>query len=232
MTQPTLTIHAVSRTLLKRRSGRLRREGNIPAVVYGRETAARPITVAASEFARAYRDAGESTLLNLEVDGGSPMRALIQDIAHDVVSGQPIHVDFRAVSMTEEIHAHIPLQFVGIAPIAKDVGGVIVKQFDHVEVKALASALVHAITVDISPLTTLESVIRIRDLVVPEGIKIQHAPDEIVVSVTEATEEEVVSAPAASAASVEVVGAKGKEATTATEGAEPKAEEKGKKEKK
>jgi len=240
MAQQTATLHAAPRALLGRQCGRLRREGKIPAVVYGRETASRPLTVAAAEFHRIFRDVGESTLLDLVVDDGQPVKVLVQEVAHDPVSGVPTHVDFRAVAMTEKIHARIPLQFIGIAPAVIGVGGVIVKQFDHVEVEALASALVHAITVDLASLTMLESVIRVRDLVIPEGITIHHGPDEIVVSVTEVAEEEQAPASAVSAESVEVVGAKGKEKKEGAVGetaaaaakTDEKKGEKGKKEKK
>ncbi|MDO8599015.1 MAG: 50S ribosomal protein L25 [bacterium] len=232
MAQQTVTLHAEPRTLLGRRSRRLRREGKIPAVVYGRETTPRPLTLSAAEFTRVYRDAGESTLLDLAVEGAPPVKALIQEVARDPLTSAPIHIDFHAVSMTEKIHTRIPLQFIGIAPAVKDVGGVVVKQFDHVEVEALASALVSAISVDLSLLTGLESVVRVRDLVVPAGIELQHEPDEIIVSVTEVTEEEVAPV-AASPETVEVVGAKGKdEATAEAAGGESKSEEKGKKEKK
>lgn len=233
MAQQTVTLHAEPRTLLGRRSSRLRRDGKIPAVVYGRETTSRPLTLSAAEFTRVYRDAGESTLLDLAVEGAPPVKALIQEVARDPLTGATIHIDFHEVSLTEKIHTRIPLQFIGIAPAVKDVGGVVVKQFDHVEVEALASALVHEIAVDLSSLTGLESVIRVRDLVVPEGIELQHESDEIIVSVTEVTEEEVAPVAAASPDAVEVVGAKGKdEATAEAAGAEPKSEEKGKKEKK
>ncbi|MBI4434874.1 50S ribosomal protein L25 [Candidatus Uhrbacteria bacterium] len=228
-----ITLRAAPRTSLGRRAQRVRGEGNIPAVVYGREMSSTPVTVSGQEFSRAYRAAGESTLLDLAVEGASVVKVLIQEVARHPITGHPIHVDFHAVSMTEKIHTRIPLKFVGVAPAVKEVGGIIVKQFDHVEVDALASALVHEIEVDLTPLARIDDVIRFRDLRVPPGITLKHDPEEIVVSVTEVTEEEVAPTPAAAPASVEVVGAKGKEGTTGeATGAEPKVEEKGKKKEK
>ncbi|MDP3771573.1 MAG: 50S ribosomal protein L25 [bacterium] len=201
------TIHASPRTALGRRVKRLRRTGAIPAVVYGRGVPSRAITVAGPDFVRVYRTAGESTLLDLEVEGVASVKALIQEVAHHPVSGKPIHVDFHEVSMTETIHTRIPLKFTGVAPAVKEVGGIVVKHFDHVNVEALASALVHEIVVGLAPLSGMDSVIRIRDLVVPEGIALQHDADEIVVSITEAVEEEAATT-TATPATVEVVGAK------------------------
>jgi large subunit ribosomal protein L25 len=230
----TITLKAAPRTALGRRAKRVRGEGSIPAVVYGREVPAKSISVSGVEFSRVYKAAGESTLLDLSMDGALPMKVLIQEVALDPVSGHPVHVDFHAVSMTEKIHTRIPLKFVGIAPAVKEVGGIIVKQFDHVEVDALASALVHEIEVDLTPLARIDDVIRFRDLRVPTGITLKHDPEEIVVSVAEVKEEEVAPAPAATPEAVEVVGTKGKKEEGAAEAAaaEPKAGEKKKEEKK
>ncbi|MBI4449430.1 50S ribosomal protein L25 [Candidatus Uhrbacteria bacterium] len=211
------TIHALPRTALGRRVKGLRRTGAIPAVVYGRGVPSRAITVSGPDFTRVYRTAGESTLLDLEVEGVAPVKALIQEVAHHPVTGKPIHVDFHEVSMTETIHTRIPLKFTGVAPAVKEMGGIVVKHFDHVNVEALASALVHEIAVDLAPLSGMDSVIRIRDLIVPGGITLQHDADEIVVSITEAVEEEVATT-TATPATVEVVGAK-KEPAAEEEGA-------------
>lgn len=217
------TIHATPRTALGRRVNALRRTGAIPAVVYGRGVSSRPITVSGPDFVRVYRTAGESTLLDLEVEGATPVKALIQEVAHDPVSGKPVHVDFHEVSMTEKIHTRIPLKFTGVAPAVKEVGGIVVKHFDHVNVEALASALVHEITVDLASLSSITAAIRIADLVVPVGITLQHDANEIVVSITEAAEEEAAAA-TVTPASVEVVGAKKEAAATEEEGAGKKAE--------
>lgn len=230
----TITLQASPRTSLGRRAKRVRGEGSIPAVVYGRGVPAKPITVSGIEFSRVYRTAGESTLLDLTVEGAASVKVLIQEVARDAVTGHPIHVDFHAVSMTEKIHTRIPLKFTGVAPAVKEVGGIIVKQFDHVEVDALASALVHEIEVDLTPLARIDDVIRFRNLRVPPGITLKHDPEEIVVSVTEVKEEEVTPTTTATPEAVEVVGAKGKkeEGAGTAAGAEPKAAEKGKKEEK
>lgn len=229
-----ITLQASPRTSLGRRAKRVRGEGSIPAVVYGRGVPATSITVSEIEFSRAYRAAGESTLLDLTVDGVPPVKVLIQEVARDAVTGHPIHVDFHAVSLTEKIHTRIPLKFVGVAPAVKEVGGIIMKQFDHVEVDALASALVHEIEVNLTSLARIDDVIRFRDLRVPPGITLKHDPEEIVVSVTEVTEEEAAPTAVVAPEAVEVVAAKGKkeEGLGEAAGAESKTGEKGKKEEK
>src|SRR3990167_7287235 len=143
-------LHAEPRTALGRQVGALRRSGVLPAVVYGRNVPAQPIAVAATDFIRVHRTAGESTLIDLEVTGAAALHVLIQDIAYDAMRGVPTHVDFRAVSMTETIETHIPLHFVGIAPAVASGIGVLVKQLDRLDVEARPDALVHEITVDLA----------------------------------------------------------------------------------
>ncbi|MBI4143182.1 50S ribosomal protein L25 [Candidatus Uhrbacteria bacterium] len=201
-------LNAEPRTALGHQAARLRRAGKIPAVVYGHGVASRPITIGAAEFLRAYRVAGESTLLDLAVAGGSPVKTLIQDVAHDPLTGAFIHVDFREVSMTEKITTRIPLRFIGEAPAVATGTAVLVKHMDHIEVEALPSALVHEIAVDCSGLATLDASIHLRDLVPPPGITFRQDPSEAVVSVTEVKVEEEAPAAVASVAEVEVVGKK------------------------
>lgn len=190
---------------------RLRREGAIPGIVYGRSVQPQSIAMRLSDFRPVFHDAGETTLIDLAVDGSTPMQVLIQDVAMDPLSDEPIHVDFRHVAMDEEITARIPLQFVGIAPAVKDAGGVLVKQYDHVEVRALPNNLVHEITVDLSVLKTLDDAIHMRDLVMPTGVTITADPNIIVAKVTEvrvvAEEQPAATAPAIAADATPVAGA-------------------------
>lgn len=213
MTKTTLTIHADPRTATGHKAARLRREGKVPAVVYGRNISAQALAVSTSELIRIHRIAGESSLLDLVIGGGTPMKALIQDVALDPLSGQPIHVDFRAVSMTEKIRTHIALQFTGDVPAVK-IGGVAVKQMDEVEVEALPQDLVHEIVVDLSVLVALESAIHVRDLKAPSGVTILDNANATVASVTTVTVEEEPTVAAPTAAEVPVVG---KEAAKAGE---------------
>lgn len=205
MTKTTLTIHADPRTATGHTAAHLRRDGKVPAVVYGRNIPAQSLAVSASEFARIHSLAGESSLLDLVIGGGAPTKALIQDVALDPLSGQPIHVDFRAVSMTEKIRTHIALQFTGDVPAVK-IGGVVVKQMDEVEVEALPQDLVHEIVVDLSVLATLEATIHIRDLKAPPGVSILNDANAMVASVTTVAVEEEPTVAAPVAAEVPVVG--------------------------
>jgi large subunit ribosomal protein L25 len=144
--------------------------GFVPAIVYGPGFEPKNISVDRKALIVAYKQTGESTLVDLEIAGEKLVKVLIQDLQFDPLSSEIIHVDFRAVDLTKEITAKIKLRFVGEAPAVKELGGTFVHALDEIEVKALPTALVSSLEVDISKLKTFDDAIRISDLVLPAGI--------------------------------------------------------------
>jgi len=177
-------IHAQARNVRGKKTQSLRNAGTLPAVLYGRDADSRPIAVSTNEFQRVYRAAGESTLVDLIVDQAPPVKVIIQDVQRHPVSGAVQHVDFHQVRMTEKITAKIPLVFTGEAAAVKELGGVLVKNLDEIEVEALPGDLVHEITVDIGSLKTFEDIIHVKDVVFPKGIEPQAQADDVVCLVT------------------------------------------------
>ncbi|MBI2483369.1 50S ribosomal protein L25 [Candidatus Uhrbacteria bacterium] len=201
----THTLAATPRTVLGRKVNQLRRSGSIPAVIYGHGVPARSLTVSAVEFQRLERSAPGAALLDLAIEGGAPVKALLQEVARHPVHGQVVHIDFREVSMTEEVETQIPLRFTGTAPVLSDGSYVLVKQLDHLDVRALPGALVEEIVIDLASLVTGDDLIAIRDIALPPGITAEHEPEDIVVSVTEVQEEAVAPVAEVSPADVPVV---------------------------
>lgn len=175
-----LTIKAQARTVQGKQTKHLRAVGELPAVLYGHGVSSRPLVVTGGDFQRVYRQAGESTLVNLVVDSAAPVKVIIQDVQRHPITGRPLHVDFHQVRMTEKLHTDIPLTFRGEAPAVKELGGVLVKNLDHVKVEALPGDLVHEITVDVSALKTFDDQIHAGDLKVPAGIIVLDTADEVV----------------------------------------------------
>ncbi len=210
---------------LKKRSAgaadAVRAEGFVPAVVYGRGTEPTSVSVPASVFSALYRDAGTSTLIDITVDGGSPVKGLIQDVQYDPLKGKPIHVDFRLIDMNKEMEIAIELTFVGEAPAAKELGGTFVAGAQTINIKCLPKDLVNHITVDVSSLKTFADVIHVSDLVLPQGITAVDSADMVVAKVlAPLTEEELKAMEAAAAPDISQIEVekKGKE-ETAEEGA-------------
>jgi large subunit ribosomal protein L25 len=190
---------------------KLRKEGRLPAVFYGRKEESVPIAVSEQEFERVWREAGESTILSLE-GVGEPKEALIHDVAVHPVSGKPLHADFYVIEKGRKLEVEVPLEFVGVAPAVKDLGGSLVKVLHELEIEALPKDLPHGIKVDISGLVDFESYLAVKDLALPAGVTALVDPNDIVVSVAEPKEEIEEEAPAEiDMASIEVAGEKGKE---------------------
>lgn len=187
----------------------IRREGKIPAEFYGPGKSNLSIQMDYQTFRKAYIAAGESTIIDLKVEGEEPLKVLVHEIKFDPVSDEIDHVDFINVRMDKEVHTHIPLEYVGVAPAVKNLAGVLNTSLDEVEVKCLPKYLVHSIQVDVSVLEDFHMALHIRDIVVPEGITIVNDPELTLASVMAPREEEAAAeAPAAvEAAAIEAANA-------------------------
>lgn len=156
----------------------------MPAVLYGPEVKNISLQVNVKEFEKVYKEAGESTLIFLKIEGQktSP-QVLIHELKTDPLIGKPIHVDFYQPILTREIEATVHLVFEGEAPAVKELGGTLVKEIQEIKAKALPQNLPHQIRVNIESLKTFEDEILIKDLETPPEVKILREPDEIVASV-------------------------------------------------
>lgn len=164
----------------------LREQGFLPAVLYGNSIENLSLTVGLREFEKIYKDAGRSSLISLTA-GDKKFSVLVHALQKHALTGDFIHVDFYQPSLTEETIAKIPLEFVGVSLAEKDLGGTIVKDIQELEVKALPQNLPSKIQVDITSLETFDNNILVKDIKVPENVKIVKEPDEVVVSVSAPT---------------------------------------------
>lgn len=164
------SIQATTRNVFGKKLASERTAGNLPGVVYGPKIKeALAISVPAKDFSRVYREAGESTLIELTIDG-KKRKVLIHGIDRDPVKHTPRHVDFYEVDITKPIRVHVPLKFVGEAPAEKVLGGVLVKTMHDLEIEALPDSLPHEIEVDISALATFTDHITVGGLAMPNGV--------------------------------------------------------------
>mgnify|MGYP001571536065 FL=1 len=207
---------------IKEPLGEMRKAGKIPAVFYGKKEAATSIKLPFAIFEKTLKEAGESTILHLEGDG-IDVDVLIHEVDLDPVTDKPRHADFYAIEKGKKLEIKIPLEFIGVAPAVKDLGGVLVKVMHEVEIEALPKDLPHKLEVDISSLATFDNVITAANIKLPEGVTLRIKPEEVVASVYEPKEEVVEVAPV-DLSTIEVA-KKGKEAKEGAEGAEAAAPE-------
>lgn len=168
----------------------LRKEGLIPACVYGHGVESKNVSVEYVPFVKVYKQAGESSLVDLIIDGGKSVKALIADIAIDPMTDRLIHVDFREVLMTEKLKAKILVVFTGESRAVKELGGILVKSLAEIEVECLPQYLAHEIKIDLSSLKEFGDAIRVASIPVPEGMVFLANPREVIATVTPPRSEE------------------------------------------
>lgn len=163
----------------------IRRDGAIPAVVYGPGVASRSVQVDERTFLKVLSQAGETSLVTLTVDDGQEHTVLVREIQHHPITNTIMHVDFYQVRLDEVIEADVPLKFVGESSAIKDLGGVLVHPLDEISLKALPQDLPREIEVNLSALDSFEKVIHVSDLQVPPGVTLLHKPDDVVALIQE-----------------------------------------------
>ncbi len=189
----------------------LRTSGHVPCVVYGNEVENMSLQATAKDLHKAFQKAGESTLVELEMEG-KKIPVLFKDISFHPVSGAEMHADFYAVNMKEEIETGVPIQFEGESPAVKDFSAILVTAQDEVTVRCLPSNLPHALTVNLEKLKEFGDVITVADLTLPNGVTITNSADTVLATVQQPREEEVI-AP--------TTPAEGADAAATAEGATP-----------
>jgi large subunit ribosomal protein L25 len=172
----------------------LRKSSKIPAVFYGPKDPSTPIKLTLADFKKAWKTAGESTVISLE-GHGVDAEVLIQDVDLDPVTDVPIHVDFYAIEKGKKLSVDVPLEFIGVAPAVKDLGAVLVKVLHAIKIEAMPRDLPHKLEVDISSLMAFDSVLTAKDIKLPEGVTLKVKPEEVIASVYEPKEEVVEVAP-------------------------------------
>ena len=181
----------------------LRKAGFMPAVYYGHKKESTPIQIKKNDFLKAWKNAGESTVIKLETPDGD-LEALIHDVDLDPVTDEPRHADFYVFEKGHKVEIAVPLEFIGISPAVKDLGGVLMKILHEIKVKAEPSNLPHQIEVDISPITELEGQILAKDISLPKGVLLMENSEEVIVTVATPKAEEKVEEVPADLSSIEV----------------------------
>src|SRR5690242_14855961 len=214
-TRPELA--AQHRDVTGKKVASLRREGLLPAVVFGHGQASDNVTVDAHAFELLRRHAGPNTLIDLKIDGGKAAPVLVHDVQHHPVTRKPLHLDLYVVKMTEELTVDVPLVSEGESEAVKDRNGTLLHVIEHIRVKALPDHLPQSVRYSIESLATFDDAIHVRDLDLPSDVTLLTDPGEVVAKVLPPRVEEV----------EEPVAAEAEEGAEGAEGAESPAGEGG-----
>lgn len=182
-----LELLVKTRSELGRNVKKVREQNFIPAVLYGHKIKNLNLYIDYDTFEKIYKEAGESTLIKLKIKDAETNKervVLIHDLTKDVVTDKFIHIDFKQIKMDKLIKVEVPLVFIGESEAVKSEGGILVKNIHEVEIEALPQDLIHEIEIDISSLKTFDDNIYIKDIKIPDNIKLTADPEDSIVSVT------------------------------------------------
>jgi large subunit ribosomal protein L25 len=195
MTSTRPALAAEHRTVTGKAVAGLRRDGRLPAVVYGHGLESAPVSIDAHEFEILRRHIGHNALIDLSVDGAKPKPVLIHGVQIHKVNRRPIHVDLFAVRMTEELTVDVPVHGTGESEAVTKHGGTLLNASGSVKVRARPDHLPQVIEVDLAALVDFDAAIHARDLPIPEGVQLLTDPDEIVFKVSPPRVQEAEAAP-------------------------------------
>jgi len=195
-----VVLKATKRDVVGKQVKALRREGKLPAVIYGRHTDPINVNLDAHIASVALAKVTSSSLVTIDVDGTEHL-ALVREKQRDYIKNRLLHVDFLAVSMTETLRTSVTVHFIGISGAVKDFNAVLVKNLEELEVECLPTDLPERIDLDISAMVKPGDGVRVREVKVPDNIRLLDDPDTMVAVATFAkVEEEVAAVPGAEAA--------------------------------
>ncbi|MBM3205582.1 50S ribosomal protein L25 [Candidatus Shapirobacteria bacterium] len=194
----------------------LRREGLLPANIYGKKVKSLAVQLETKAFLPTFHQAGETGLVELKVVGEITNRpVLIHDVQFHPVTGDPLHADFYQVDLKEKVTAKVPVELIGEAPAVREKIGILIQTLAEVEVEALPGDLPEKIEVNISSLEKVDDGVSVSELKTPSGVKILTEAKEILAKIEPPAKEEVAPPPAEEAPveeeEVEVAPVEGKE---------------------
>jgi large subunit ribosomal protein L25 len=186
-----VVIKANHRQVVGKKVKVLRREGILPAVVYGHNVDSIPISLDMREASRTLDRLSPSALVVVDIDGEQHY-TLVRDKQRNPILGSILHVDFQAVSLDEMVRADLNIKIVGVAPAVETYLGIVVPSLEQVSIECLPKDLPDRIEADISGLIEIGDSLLVKDLLVPDGVEILSDPEEVVVVViAQAVEEEI-----------------------------------------
>lgn len=185
-----VVINASRREVVGKQVKALRREGKLPAILYGRHIETIPLLLNHKEVSKILQGLSPSALISVRVDGQEHF-ALVREKQRNHLLGILQHVDFQAVSLTEKVRALVSIDLVGESPAVEDLGGILVTNVEQLDVESLPRDLPERIEVDISVLKEIGDAINVRDLTLPGDVVVHADPDDVIAVVTMPAAEEI-----------------------------------------
>jgi large subunit ribosomal protein L25 len=200
-----VVLKATKRDVVGKKVGALRRQGKLPAVLYGHRIETTAIMLDAHEGSQTLSHLTSSSLVTIDLDGKEYL-ALVKEKQRDFIKNRLVHLDFQVVSLTEKMRTKVGIELDGTAPAVKDFNAVIHTGLTEMEVECMPQDLPERIVVDISGLAELGDSVRVRDVVLSDKVKILDDLEEIIAVASAPKKEEIIAeAPVEEEAAPEVI---------------------------
>jgi len=182
-TRTRTELKVAPRDVLGKKVKALRRQGVIPANIYGSHVESQSIQVVTEELRHVIKTAGRNDIVYLRLDGDEPRPTFLRDIQQNPVTDAILHVDFLQISLREKVKADVPLHLVGLAPAVDTLGGILMHGLDHVSVEALPTEVPSFIEVDVTSLAEINQALHVSDVLVPDGVIILTDVEQVIAKV-------------------------------------------------
>ena len=182
-TTDRLSLAAAPRAVVGKKVATLRRNGQLPAVVYGHGFSSENVSLDFHEFELLRRKAGQNALIDLSVDGKKARPVLVHGVQVHPVHRRPLHVDLLLVRMTQEMTVDVPLVAIGTSNAVENLNGTLMHQLESVRVRALPDHLPQSIEYSIESLIDFDAAIHVSDLTIPGDVTLLTELDEVVAKV-------------------------------------------------
>ncbi len=209
-------IEVIKRELLGKKIKKLRKDGILPANIYGKDIKSQAVQLPLKAFETIFKEVGKTGLLDVMVDG-TARPALIHNVQVHPVTGLPLHIDFYQVNLKEKITTMVPVVITGEAKAVTEKIGLLMTPATEVEVEALPEDLPENIEINVEPLAAIDEQITVGDLKLPAGVTVLTDAGQVLVKVAELVSKEAEELAAQVAAEAEAAAA---EAAPTEEGAE------------
>ena len=195
---------AEKRKITGRHVKALRKSGFLPANIFGKDIKSATIQIKAVDFAKFRKEAGESTLVYLVLEGEKEFRpVMIHEITVHPITSQILHIDFHQVNLKEKTTAEVIIKLTGESPAEKEKLGILVQQLGELEVEALPADMPESIEVSVASLAAEGDTVLVKDIKLSNKLTVKTDPEAIVVKIEPLAKEEPKEVPPAEAAPVE-----------------------------
>lgn len=200
MKRPKLTVE--KRKILGKKVKKLRREGTLPANIYGKDIKSLAVQLPQKEFEKVFKEVGETGLVDVQLNG-ELKPSLIHNVQMDYLHSVPLHADFFQVNLKEKVKTMVPIKILGEARAVSDKLGLLLQPLSEVEVEALPGDLPEYIEVNVEPLAAVNDQMAVSDIKAPTGVSILTDPSQVVVKIGELVSKQAQAQAAAEAAAAE-----------------------------